>query len=124
MCIRDSFGAVGTTAADIGFGAFAQMGVLYKGLEVLSHGAILSGLLMGAVAVFVIERQYRMASSFALAAAVLSYFGFIHGATVGIGNGLGMAPSITVAYLAVAAILYWCNGLPKSDNQEDTETAL
>ena len=117
------FGAVGTTAADIGYGAFAQMGVLYKGLEVLSHGAILSGLLMGAVAVFVIERQYRRASAFALAAAVLSYFGFIHGATVGVGGGLGMAPSITVAYLAVAAILYWCNGLTASASEEDAETA-
>ena len=57
------------------------------------------------------------------AAAVLSYFGFIHGATVGIGGGLGMAPSITVAYLAVAAILYWCNGLTTSANEGDAETA-
>ena len=124
--IDGALGAAGTSAADVGNAALANMGVLYEGLTVLSGGAILSGLLLGAMAVFVIEREYRTASMFALAAAVLSYFGFIHGPSVGVGNGLGMAPSITLAYLVMAAIMYWCDGLqkePKGEEQDNPVTS-
>ena len=104
--------------------AVPKLGVLYEGLTVLSGGAILSGLLLGAMAVFVIEREYRTASMFALAAAVLSYFGFIHGPSVGVGSGLGMAPSITLAYLVMAAIMYWCDGLQKEPKGEDQDNPV
>jgi AGZA family xanthine/uracil permease-like MFS transporter len=37
--------------------------------------------------VFVIERDFMKASAFALAGAVMTYFGFMHGEAVGIGGG-------------------------------------
>ena len=46
-------------------------------------GATLAGLMLGAIAVFIIDRDFRGATVFALAAAVLSFFGLIHGAQVG-----------------------------------------
>ena len=37
---------------------------------------------------------------------MLTYFGFMHGEAVGIGGGLGVTPSVALAYAVVAAGLY------------------
>jgi AGZA family xanthine/uracil permease-like MFS transporter len=93
--------------------ALPQQGVLYHGLEVMGGGSILTGLVLGAIGVFVIERDFAKASAFALAGAVLTYFGFMHGEAVGIGGGLGVTPAVALAYAVVAAMLL---GLAKSDS--------
>jgi AGZA family xanthine/uracil permease-like MFS transporter len=80
-----------------------QQGVLYHGLEVMGGGSILAGLVLGAIGVFVIERDFVKASAFAFSGAVLTYFGFMHGEAVGIGGGLGVTPAVALAYAAVAA---------------------
>jgi AGZA family xanthine/uracil permease-like MFS transporter len=46
------------------------------------------------------------ASAFALAGAVMTYFGFMHGEAVGIGGGLGVTPGVALAYAVVAAGLF------------------
>jgi adenine/guanine/hypoxanthine permease len=79
-----------------------QQGVLYHGLEVMGGGSILAGLILGAIGVFIIERDFVKASAFALAGAVLTYFGFMHGEAVGIGGGFGVTPSVALAYLVMA----------------------
>jgi len=56
----------------------------------------------------VIERELVKAAAFALAGAVLTYFGFMHGPAVGIGNGLGVTPAVALGYAMVAAFLYGC----------------
>jgi adenine/guanine/hypoxanthine permease len=101
--------AVGGLAADkIGdvkaaaLAALAQQGLLYRGLEVMGGGSILAGLVLGAVGVFVIERDFVKASAFALAGAVLTYFGFMHGEQVGLGGGFGVTPAVALAYLGMA----------------------
>jgi adenine/guanine/hypoxanthine permease len=58
--------------------------VLYHGLEVLGGGSILTGLVRGAIGVFVIEKKLVEASAFALSGAVLTFFGFMHGESVGL----------------------------------------
>jgi AGZA family xanthine/uracil permease-like MFS transporter len=80
-----------------------QQGVLYHGLEVMGGGSIVAGLILGAIGVFVIERDFVKASAFAFAGAVLTYFGFMHGEAVGIGGGLGVTPGVALAYAVVAA---------------------
>jgi AGZA family xanthine/uracil permease-like MFS transporter len=60
-------------------------------------------LVLGAIGVFVIERDFVKASAFAMAGAVLTYFGFMHGEAVGIGGGLGVTPGVALAYAVVAA---------------------
>ncbi len=114
VLIDGSLGAAGTNAAKVGMGKLAQNGVLYEGLALLANGAILVGLLFGAIVVFIIERKPRMAANFALVAAVLTYFGLIHGPEVGIGNGLGVTPLVTLAYLLVAGVLYWQGAMESS----------
>jgi AGZA family xanthine/uracil permease-like MFS transporter len=109
-----ALGAAGTSAAAIGMEKLGQVGVLYHGLEVLGGGAILTGLVLGAVGVFVVERKFQEAATFALAGAVLTYFGFMHGEAVGIGNyGLGVTPSVALAYAIVAAFLYALSRQPE-----------
>ena len=47
----------GTSAAAIGIDKLAQVGVLYQGLAVMGGGAIVGGLVLGAIAVYVIDRR-------------------------------------------------------------------
>ena len=95
----DKVGDVKTAA----IASLPQQGVLYRGLEVMGGGSILAGLVLGAIGVFVIEREFVKASAFALSGAVLTYFGFMHGEAVGIGGGLGVTPGVALAYAVVAA---------------------
>ena len=86
--------------------ALPQQGVFYQGLEVMGGGSILGGLILGAIGVFIIERDFEKASAFALVGAVLTYFGFMHGEAVGIGGGLGVTPAVAFAYAVMAAGLF------------------
>lgn len=94
--------------------ALPQQGVLYHGLEVMGGGSILAGLILGAIGVFVIERDFVKASAFAFAGAVMTYFGFMHGEAVGIGGGFGVTPSVALAYAVVAAGLFALSKLETS----------
>jgi adenine/guanine/hypoxanthine permease len=79
-----------------------QQGVLYHGLEVMGGGSIIAGLILGAIAVFIIERDFVKAAAFSLAGAVLTYFGFMHGEAVGVGGGFGVTPGVALAYAVIA----------------------
>ena len=113
--IDGALGAAGTNAAAVGLDKLAGMGVLYRGLGVMGGGSILTGLVLGAIGVFVIDRKFTEASAFALAGAVLTYFGFMHGEAVGVGNGLGVTPAVAFAYAVVAALLWGCNRLMEAE---------
>ncbi len=102
--IDNALGAAGTTASAVGLGKLAQVGVLYQGLQTLGGGATLAGIILGAIAVFIIDREFDKAAAFALAGTLLTSFGFIHGE----GIGLDRSPDVAFAYLAVAAILFVC----------------
>ena len=104
LLIDSSLGAAGTSAAAIGVDKLAQVGVLYHGLAVMGGGAIVGGLVLGAIAVYVIDRQFLKAAGFALAGAVLTFFGFMHGEAIGVAQ----TPWVAVSYLIVAGILLAC----------------
>jgi AGZA family xanthine/uracil permease-like MFS transporter len=100
--IDNALGAAGTSAAAIGDAKLAQVGVLYKGLETMGGGATLAGIILGAITVFIIDREFEKAAAFALAGTIFTFFGFIHGEAIGIGS----SPAVAVSYLGVAAILF------------------
>lgn len=104
----------GTSVEKLGLAALEQNGVLYRGLAALGGGAILSGLIIGAIAVFLIDHKPRLAAAYALAGAVLSYFGFIHGSQVGI----GVSPAIASGYLLMAALCFSFHYLPYDQQAE------
>ncbi len=103
--IDGALGAAGTNAAAVGFDKLGQVGVLYKGLETLGGGATLAGIILGAVTVFIIDRDFLKASVFALAGAVFTFFGFIHGEAIGFAS----SPAVAFSYLAVAGLLFACS---------------
>ena len=96
--------------------ALPQQGLVYHGLEVMGGGSILTGLVLGAIGVFVIERDFIKASAFALAGAVLTYFGFMHGEAVGMGGGLGVSPAVALSYAVVAIGLFALGRLGTSEH--------
>jgi adenine/guanine/hypoxanthine permease len=102
--------AAGTNTHAVGLAKLGQVGVLYQGLEVLGGGAILTGLIFGAVGAFIINREFLAASAFAAAGAVLTFFGFMHGESVGI----AVTPTVAVAYAIVAALLFALARLPET----------
>jgi AGZA family xanthine/uracil permease-like MFS transporter len=101
--IDNALGAAGTNAAAVGHAKLAQVGVLYQGLETLGGGATLAGIILGSITVFIIDREFDKAAAFALAGTVFTFFGFIHGEAIGIGS----MPTVAVAYLGVAGILFF-----------------
>ncbi len=102
--IDNSLGAAGTSAAEVGMDKLAQVGVLYEGFGVLGGGAILGGLVMGAIGTFILDRNFAKASAFALAGAVLTFFGFMHGEQIGV----AVSPMVAASYGLTAAILFGC----------------
>jgi len=102
--IDSALGAAGTSVDAVGLDKLAQGGVLYRGLEVLGGGATLAGIILGAITVFIIDREFNKSAAFAVTGAILSFFGFIHGEAIGVGR----SPTVAVSYLAVAAILAAC----------------
>jgi AGZA family xanthine/uracil permease-like MFS transporter len=103
--IDNALGAAGTSAHAIGMAKLAQVGVLYQGLETLGGGATLAGIILGAITVFIIDREFDKAAAFSIAGMVLTFFGFIHGEAIGIGS----SPTVAVAYLGVAVVLFVCS---------------
>lgn len=85
-------------------GKMANEGVLYSGLHVLGGGSILGGLVLGAIAAYIIDRKFKYAAGFALAGAVMTFFGFMHGEKIGVGQTLVVAAS----YLIMSGVLITC----------------
>jgi AGZA family xanthine/uracil permease-like MFS transporter len=69
-------------------------------MELLAGGAVLAGLVLGAVAAFIIDRKFRMAAVYAFAGAVLAFFGFIHGPQLGI----AVSPLVALGYVLFGGV--------------------
>jgi AGZA family xanthine/uracil permease-like MFS transporter len=109
--INNSLAAAGTTVAALSHAQMGDLiakmrdqGVLYDGLQILGGGSILGGLVLGAIAVFIIEREFMKAAGFAMAGATMTFFGFMHGEQIGIAQ----TPTVAVSYLVIAGILAGC----------------
>jgi AGZA family xanthine/uracil permease-like MFS transporter len=77
--------------------------IVYHGMARFGGGAVLAGLMLGAIAVFIIDKDFRNATIYAAGAAVLTFFGLIHGTTIGVGVNL----DIVVGYVLMAGMTGW-----------------
>ena len=102
--IDGALGAAGTNAMAVGLDKLGQVGVLYHGLAVIGGGAILGGLVLTSIAVFVIDRAFSKAAIFAVIGAGFTFFGFMHGEAI----GFAQSPVVALAYLGVAGVLFAC----------------
>ena len=81
--------------------SMASKGVLLQGMATAGGGAVLAGLLLGAMAAFVIDQRFNWAAVYAGAAAFFSFFGFIHSEHLAV----NAAPSVTLGYVFSAIVL-------------------
>ncbi len=103
--VKGALGAAGVTAVSAELAAkMAGEGVLFHGLEVLGGGAALGGLVLGAIAVYIIDRRLYWAAAFAAAGAGLTFFGLMHGERI----GFAQSPGVAGGYLLMAAFLAAC----------------
>jgi AGZA family xanthine/uracil permease-like MFS transporter len=98
--IDNALSAAGTSADKVGEVNLESAGVVYNGLLVLGSGAVLVGLLLGAIVAFIIDKRFYPAAAFAVAGAVLSFIGLIHAPKVG-WNANG---PVALGYLGIAVV--------------------
>ena len=85
--IDDALGAAGTNAAAVGIDKLGAGRRALSRARKCSAAARRSPASFSApITVFIIERQFDKAGSFALAGAVLTFFGFIHGEAIGVAH--------------------------------------
>jgi adenine/guanine/hypoxanthine permease len=97
--VDSALGAAGTSAAQLGQAKLSNAGVIYDGLHTLGNGATLAGMVLGAIAVFLIDRRFYHAAAFCFAGALLSVVGLIHGDKVHVFTD----PKIALGYAMAGA---------------------
>jgi AGZA family xanthine/uracil permease-like MFS transporter len=100
--IDNALGAAGTSAAKVGEAALEGNSVVYHGLLILGSGAVLAGMVLGAIVAFIVDRNFIMSGVYLVAAAALSFVGIINAETV----KLNASPGVTLGYLFGAAICF------------------
>ncbi len=82
--------------------------MIYHGLQLFGGGGTLAGLMLGAIAAFIIDRKFDRAALYAVAAAVLAFFGFINGTSLAFANS---AP-VALGYMLIALICAGTEQIP------------
>jgi adenine/guanine/hypoxanthine permease len=98
--IDGALAAAGTSAGQLGHDKLMGTGVVYRGMELLGAGGILAGMVLGAIAAYLIDRNFRHAAAYALGGAILCFFGIIHAPQL----GLNASPGVALGYLLLAGI--------------------
>ena len=82
--------------------ALLQQGAHFEGHLALSQGAILTGLIWGAIVASVIDGRFRNAGGFAIAAFVMSLIGIIHSASL----HMPVFSGVSLGYLIAGVFLF------------------
>lgn len=98
-------------------GALLQQGAHFEGHLALSQGAIITGLIWGAIVASVIDGDFKIAGGFSLAAGVMAAIGIIHSATLHLPEFSG----ISLGYLIIAVFLLVYPRLLKVEHMDDEE---
>jgi len=99
--------------------ALLQQGAHFEGHLALSQGAIISGLVWGAIVASVIDGDFKNAGGFSLAAAAMASIGIIHSASLHIPQFSGIA----IGYLIVGAFLLIYPRIASIEHMDDEAEA-
>jgi adenine/guanine/hypoxanthine permease len=98
--VDNALGAAGVSASEVGTEVLQAGGVYYAGMQILGSSAILVGLILAAITVFIVDHRFMFAAGYALFASVSSFFGLIHSTEFGFNQASGPA----VGYLLLAGL--------------------
>ena len=98
--IDNALSAAGTSATKVGDDALANAGRRLRRPADPRRGAILAGMVLGSIVAFIIDKRSTRRLATALAGAVLSFIGLIHGEQV----GWAASPGIALGYLLAAVV--------------------
>ncbi|HEY8900130.1 MAG TPA: hypothetical protein VIM61_06945 [Chthoniobacterales bacterium] len=96
--------------------SMAQTGIFYHGLSILGGGSILAGVVLAAITVYIVEREFLKAAGFALAGGLLTFFGLMHGEAIGINQ----TPGVALAYVVVGGVLFACGKMALAPAKEES----
>lgn len=114
------FVAVGVDAGSVDAADLIANGVYYDQLLVFGAGAIVTGLILGAITVHLIDRRFLAGALTAVAGAALTFTGFMHSEELGIGR----SPGLTMGYLALAAACLIYQYLPSTAEAQPTNGSI
>lgn len=95
------------------------VGGISSGIVPLGQGAMFSGIILGAITVYVIDHEFKKAAMFAMIGVLFSFFGVMHAPKL----AFNAAPMYTIGYLLIAAyfVYYAYKGvrtLPEKELQD------
>ena len=100
--IRDTLTAVGVPEVTPAVMAkLGQQNVLLQAFDVIGGGAVMTGIVLSAIAVYVIDRKFWAAAAFCLVGAGFSEVGLMHSS----GLGLASTPWMAAAYLSLGGLM-------------------
>ncbi len=103
-------------ALDITDAALATNGVIHEGLTKLGEGAVLAGMILGAIAVFMIDRRFVWAAGYSFLGAVLAAVGLIHGAEVSLDfDATQMKLALGYALMGAVCLAFSRMGIPERE---------
>jgi adenine/guanine/hypoxanthine permease len=110
--------ATGKSLFDIGLAPFAQS-LPIQGMIALERGFIFTSMILAAIGVALVERQFFRAGAWSLAAALFSACGIIHAYELTPGGvasrfGLMAAPEFFLSYLFLAVLFFAVGRLAKT----------
>jgi AGZA family xanthine/uracil permease-like MFS transporter len=124
--VDNSLAAAGTSSGKVGEKALEGAGVIYNGLLHLGQGAVLAGILLGAIAVFMIDRKFLWGAAYCGIGAVLASVGLIHGEKVHV--FVGGTIWLGYAFMGVICLAFYYLKVPQravdADDPMDLEVAV
>ena len=120
LMLETGIRAGGKSLYEVGLTSFNHESVAIHGMISLERGFIFTSMILAAIGVALIERQFTKAAAWSLAASLFSATGIIHAYDLTAGGitsrfGLMAAPEFFAAYLLLAALFFAVGWLAKKN---------
>jgi adenine/guanine/hypoxanthine permease len=120
----NALAAAGTSAAKVGEDALTNAGLVYEGTKLLGGGAILAGLVLGAIVAFIIDKEFVSAAVYCFIGAALGFIGLIHAEQVGwnVGGQIALGYAFAGIVLLGFGLVQRRRGRPAPTEEPTTAT--